>query len=107
VRARGAISEGKIDRVHGKVAARRFLDQVAMPNLSTVHCNDNIIVSQRMLTFRRDSNFMRNLFRASKTGTGAFNERTWPAQSTWLLDAPMNPGVLAGQQNSPKTVPAV
>jgi len=75
----------------GKVAARRFLDQVVAPNLSTVYCNDNIIVFQRALTFLRDSKFMRSLFRASETGTGAFDDRTWRAHIlVWAAQNALN-----------------
>jgi O-methyltransferase len=62
-----------------KIAARRFLDKVAAPNLSTVYSNDNIIVFQRALTFLKDSKFMGSLFRASENNAGAFDDRTWRA----------------------------
>lgn len=63
----------------GRIAARRFLDRVAAPNLSSVYCNDNIIVFQRALTFLHDPAFMRSLFRASETKVGTFDDRTWRA----------------------------
>ena len=63
----------------GKVAARRFLDQVAAPDLSTVYGNDNIIVFQRALTFLHDPKFMGSLSRASEHNIGTFDDRTWRA----------------------------
>lgn len=62
-----------------KIAARRFLDRVAAPVLSTVYTNDNIIVFQRALTFLRDPRFMASLYRASEGEPKDFNDRTWRA----------------------------
>jgi hypothetical protein len=61
------------------IEARRFLDLVAAPNLSTVYTNDNMIVFQRALTFLREPRFMASLARASETGAGGFDDRTWRA----------------------------
>ena len=58
------------------IDARRFLDLVAAPNLSTVYTNDNIIVFQRALTFLRDAEFMGAVARSSEAPEVAFDDRT-------------------------------
>jgi tetratricopeptide (TPR) repeat protein len=59
------------------IDARRFLDLVAAPNLSTIYANDNVIVFQRALTFLRDSAFMEAAGRWAEPSVSGFDDRTW------------------------------
>jgi hypothetical protein len=59
------------------IEARRFLDLVAAPNLSTVYTNDNMIVFQRALTFLREPDFMEAVVRSAESPIAAFDDRTW------------------------------
>jgi len=57
--------------------ARRFLDRIAAPNLSTLYTNDNMIVFQRALTFMHDSRFLQSIAKASETSPSTIDDRTW------------------------------
>lgn len=71
--------------------ARRFLDRVAAPNLSTLYTNDNMIVFQRALTFMHDSRFLQSLARASEVSPGTLDDRTWRAHILlWAARSALN-----------------